>query len=166
MTTLEVQKYEYFIGVDLSLTGSAAIIIDNQANIVKQELVSTKSDEQIENRFKIILDALDFCRKVVNLKMIYVEGLSYGSKGQAALELAGLHYLFRYSLCISSTPYKIIPPTELKKFLTGKGNSKKELMLLHCYKKFGIEFDSNDLCDAYCLARYAFHNHMDDKDHD
>jgi hypothetical protein len=36
-----------------------------------------------------------------------------------------------------------------------KKGSKKELMLLHCFKKWGQEFENNNLCDAYCLARMA-----------
>jgi hypothetical protein len=28
-------------------------------------------------------------------------------------------------------------------------------MLLHCFKKWGEEFENNNLCDAYCLARMA-----------
>jgi len=28
-------------------------------------------------------------------------------------------------------------------------------MLMKTYKKWGIEFENSDLCDAYCLARYG-----------
>ncbi|MFI9271836.1 hypothetical protein ACIGXM_14115 [Kitasatospora sp. NPDC052896] len=54
----------------------------------------------------------------------------------------------------------IAPPTSLKKFVTGNGAAGKDLMLLAVYKKWGAEFSSNDLADAYGLMRigYALEN--------
>ena len=51
--------------------------------------------------------------------------------------------------------FKPIAPTTIKKFVTGNGQCKKNLMLLQVYKKFGIEFDSDDECDAFSLAKFA-----------
>lgn len=48
----------------------------------------------------------------------------------------------------------VIAPSTLKKFVTGAGNSKgKNVMLLATYKKWGVEFSNDNLCDAYGLAR-------------
>lgn len=47
----------------------------------------------------------------------------------------------------------IVPPTSLKKFVTGKGNAKKNEMLLGVYKKWGVEYSDDNLADAYSLAR-------------
>jgi hypothetical protein len=35
-------------------------------------------------------------------------------------------------------------------------------MLLKVFKKFGIEFDNNNLCDAYSLARLAVEEYKDE----
>jgi Holliday junction resolvasome RuvABC endonuclease subunit len=43
----------------------------------------------------------------------------------------------------------------IKKFITGTGTAKKELMLLKVYKKFGEEFQDNNICDAFCLGKLA-----------
>ena len=52
--------------------------------------------------------------------------------------------------------FKIISPTTLKKFVTGKGNSGKDIMLLEVYKRWNVSFSNNNLADAYGLARMAY----------
>jgi crossover junction endodeoxyribonuclease RuvC len=46
-----------------------------------------------------------------------------------------------------------VPPMTLKKFASGKGNSKKQEMLLQMYKRWGIEFNDDNAADSYALAR-------------
>ena len=49
----------------------------------------------------------------------------------------------------------MIAPQTLKKWVAKTGRAAKEMMLLHIYKRWGIEFDNNNLADAYGLARMA-----------
>lgn len=51
----------------------------------------------------------------------------------------------------------IVAPTALKKFTIGKASSGKELMLLHVFKKYGVEFSDNNAADAYALAQIGLH---------
>ena len=48
-----------------------------------------------------------------------------------------------------------VSPGSLKKYITGKGNIDKNLILLHTYKKWGIAFDDDNAADSYGLARIA-----------
>jgi Holliday junction resolvasome RuvABC endonuclease subunit len=48
-----------------------------------------------------------------------------------------------------------IPPMTLKKYASGKGNAKKQEMLLQIFKRWGIEFNDDNAADAYALARLA-----------
>jgi crossover junction endodeoxyribonuclease RuvC len=43
----------------------------------------------------------------------------------------------------------------LKKYAAGKGNAKKQEMLLQIYKRWGIEFNDDNAADSYALARLA-----------
>ena len=52
------------------------------------------------------------------------------------------------------TPLQI-PPMTLKKYAAGKGNAKKQEMLLQIYKRWGIEFNDDNAADSYALARLA-----------
>lgn len=47
-----------------------------------------------------------------------------------------------------------IPPTSLKKYVTGKGTGvQKNQMLLQVYKKWSVEFDDDNAADSYGIAR-------------
>jgi Holliday junction resolvasome RuvABC endonuclease subunit len=43
----------------------------------------------------------------------------------------------------------------LKKYAAGKGNAKKQEMLLQIYKRWGLEFNDDNAADAYSLGRLA-----------
>ena len=73
--------------------------------------------------------------------------------------MGAVHYLIRIFLFQNNIKHKIIAPTELKKFVTGKGQCKKDLILLNVFKKWGVEFDNSDLADAYGLARMALEDY-------
>ena len=69
--------------------------------------------------------------------------------------MGALHFMVRIMLKKRGVDFKIIAPGTLKKFVTGDGRAKKDLMLLKVYKKWGVEFDNDNLADAYGLARMA-----------
>lgn len=51
-----------------------------------------------------------------------------------------------------------VPPSTLKKFATGKGNTPKDQMALKVYKRWGIEFVNDrgaDKLHAFCLYKYG-----------
>jgi hypothetical protein len=49
-----------------------------------------------------------------------------------------------------------VAPTMLKKYITGKGTGvQKNQILLHTYKKWGVEFTDDNAADSYGLARIA-----------
>jgi crossover junction endodeoxyribonuclease RuvC len=152
---------QYYIGIDLSLTGTGVIILDKDCKVKEQNLIITKSSQLIEERIIHIYCMIE--TMVLNHPQckIYIEGLSFGSSGASMLELAGLHYYIRTCLKSIHKSFEIIPPTTLKKFVTGKGNSKKEQMLLQVYKKWNMEFDNNNICDAFCLAKYCYENNKE-----
>ena len=51
-----------------------------------------------------------------------------------------------------------VPPMTLKKYAAGKGNAKKQEMLLQIYKRWGIEFTDDNAADSYALARLVSGN--------
>ena len=54
----------------------------------------------------------------------------------------------------------IVPPTNLKKYVTGKGNGiSKSQMLLQVYKKWDAEFTDDNAADSYALARLVSGSH-------
>lgn len=51
-----------------------------------------------------------------------------------------------------------VNPQTIKRFITGKGNVSKALVLKEVYKKFGYDTDIDDLADAYAIAKYVYVN--------
>ena len=49
----------------------------------------------------------------------------------------------------------IVIPQHMKKFATGRGDTKKNRMLLEVHRKWKVTFDDDNLADAYALARVA-----------
>ena len=49
-------------------------------------------------------------------------------------------------------PVLEVPPSTLKKFVTGRGNAAKNEMLLHVYKRWGREYSDDNMADAYALS--------------
>jgi crossover junction endodeoxyribonuclease RuvC len=46
----------------------------------------------------------------------------------------------------------------LKKFAAGKGNAKKQEMLMQMYKRWNVEFTDDNAADSYALARLVSGN--------
>lgn len=150
----------YYIGIDPSLTGTAVVAIMENGDIACQKLFSTNNKVDHETRMidlgVKVLDVIESYRCGVP---IHIEGIAFGARGASIAEMAALNYHFRILMRQQEIAFKVIPATVLKKFICGKGNVKKEQMLLQVYKKFGVEFKDNNLCDAYCLARMGLHDY-------
>ncbi len=159
----KIEDINIFVGIDLSLTGTGLVILYENGDIIEQKLISTKSSEIIEKRLLKIQEEISFISEINRLQNVYIEGLSFGSKGQSILELGALHYFIRIFLYQKNINYKAISPGSLKKFVTGKGNAKKNLMLMKVYKKWNIEFEDDNLCDAFSLAKMASEDFKDEK---
>jgi Holliday junction resolvasome RuvABC endonuclease subunit len=108
------------------------------------------------------MDMLKFKDKIL------IEDYSMGSKGKV-FHIAENTEVLQYNLYLAGKEYHKIPPTSLKKWATGKGNSDKEKM----YEKFleieGVDLKAmfglkkadsplSDIVDSYFLAKYAFEN--------
>lgn len=151
----EKGKKEYFVGLDLSLTATGLIVLDNKKKIIEQKIISTSSKNSCESRINEIIENISFISNIVSLGGFNIEGLSFASSGHSILELAGLHYSVRHFFYKNNISFNIVPPTSLKKFVSGKGNVKKEVMLKEVYKRWNVDFNDNNLADAYGLARMA-----------
>lgn len=150
------------LGLDLSLTATGVVILKDGKLDIKQLIKTKPSAEKSHlNEIKRLLLIVDKIEQIIseNLKdisLVAIEGLSFGARNTTALmQLAGLNYLVRKLLHDYNIPFVIVAPTSLKKFITGKGNSGKDVMMMETYKRYGVTLSDDNLCDAYCLARVA-----------
>lgn len=113
----------------------------------------------------IVIEIEKYINSNINIYII-MEGISYGSstRTKSVFDLAGLNYLIRYKIIniFNNCKLTIIPPSELKKFITGKGNSNKEticdLFLLLNPNFINIP-KIDDIADAYYMTLYGAFNH-------
>lgn len=151
-----------FVGMDPSYNGFAIVVLDKDANIIEQKLFGSNSDKEIEDRLLELEQEFKFVPNIICLHSVCIEGPSYSSNGAFILQMGALHFMIRLLLKKRGVDYKIIAPGTLKKFVTGDGRAKKDLMLLKVYKKWGVEFNDDNLADAYGLARLALENYKDE----
>jgi Holliday junction resolvasome RuvABC endonuclease subunit len=102
---------------------------------------------------------------------IVQEGISYGSsiRTKSVFDLAGLNYMIRREFIKNEDiRFFISPPTHIKKFATGIGNCKKE-MIIEMFKMIQPELSKSlpkvdDIADAYFMAKYARQIYLDNKE--
>ena len=140
------------IGIDPSLTATGyAVFIDSKLR--ESGVIKTNVKDTTEKRIEHIRDTIQNKIEHYKLKTSVIEGYSYGSSGRAVFTLGELGGVLRNHFHRNNIEFTVIPPTVIKRFVTGKGNCKKDLMLLKVYKKFDIEFEDDNECDAYCICR-------------
>jgi Holliday junction resolvasome RuvABC endonuclease subunit len=79
---------------------------------------------------------------------VVIEGLAFSGRGSYALQLAGLGYMLRREFRNAGIAYREVAPTQAKKFLTGKGNCDKNLILKEVFKRYHIDVDDDNIADA------------------
>lgn len=145
------------LGLDLSLTSTGVIQLEEGKIIGRQVLKSLKRGDKPIDDLRRLIDLREDIRHLIkhyNVDVAVVEGLAFLARNtQALTQLAGLNYMVKEMLAEMKIPFYIVAPSALKKFITGKGNCAKELMLLETYKRYGESFSDDNLCDAYGLAK-------------
>lgn len=150
------------MGIDPSLTGFGLSFV-SMANPDQHETLVYSSPHRGVRRLKDITDwindKIDYIEEnnheIIN---VAIEAAILSSPSSLPLgELAGavklaLYKRFDDDYC--RFPLKI-PPMTLKKYAAGKGNAKKQEMLLQIYKRWGLEFNDDNAADAYALGRLA-----------
>lgn len=137
------------VGLDLSLNATGYYIVEPNAE--RGGLIQPGKLSGVR-RLDHILTQVSAIVGIPNTLAV-VEDFSFGSKGKAVFQIAGLGYLIRHMLWRNSVPTLLVPPALLKKYVTGAGNSDKTVMLKEIYKRWGADINDDNIGDAYALAR-------------
>lgn len=144
------------VAIDPSLSNTAVIVGD--ADRYRLGTFGSKhsgSDVTARiSRFEdLVARIMGFIERDAEIDAVYLEGYSYGSNDNGARSLAEFGGVLRWNLIDVSKCIIEVPPTTLKKFATGKGNSRKEIVASHLTKRYGVTFDNSDSYDAFALYR-------------
>jgi crossover junction endodeoxyribonuclease RuvC len=149
------------VGLDLSLTHTGVVILDGKGAILSQSVIRSKpsGDSYLAETLRIIkiaeeaVQRIDEFSPVKNPDLVVIENLAFMARNTSALtQLAGLSHLVRTLLSEFKWPYVLVAPSTLKKFITSKGNSDKNIMMMEIFKQYGHTFLDDNIADAYGLA--------------
>lgn len=135
---------------------------------IKEDVSSNYTYSEKENKkFSNIVNICEKISDILNLfhhpdddLEVFMEGVSYGSVGSAALvDLSFLNSAIRMMLRYNNIPFTIVSPTSLKKFACANGQADKNLMI-DAWKRMDKnisdinEVKIDDLADSYFLSCY------------
>lgn len=178
------------IGIDPSINNTGVCVWDNRNDRHIYYLISskiTKKMSELNNQYinLISYDKKDSKDKEYSIKeeikfdniynisknigllldkymptQVYMEGVSYGSTGSAALvDLSFLNACIRMELKKRDIRFSIISPTSLKKFACANGQVEKDV-IIDAWKRLDKNISGvnnikiDDLADSYFLAHY------------
>ena len=148
------------VGIDQSLTGFAftALAISDPKQYITWVYKSPYFGvERLVDIRQFLFDHFDYVSKDHEIDKIAMEGTVLASHSALVLgELSALVKLTIYDYFDDDIRFPVmVPPMTLKKYAAGKGNAKKQEMLLQMYKRWGVEFSDDNAADSYALARLA-----------
>lgn len=155
--TSKTPKRATVAGLDLSTTGTGICFLKDDGHDTSTITRLTKKTAWSEEEMARFVDAIEEKIKANAPKLVAIEGYSHGSYNVAMLaELGGCVRVMLHRLGV---PYVVFAPSTLKKYVIGTGKTPKgkgkELVILNVFKRWKVEFETNDEADAYALARMA-----------
>ena len=109
-----------------------------------------------EERISIIKNKVSDIINKYEIEVVVIEDYSFMSRGRAVFSLGELGGAIKNMIFEKKIPIVKVSPPALKKFITGKGNSDKNVMLMKIYKNYGKEFLDDNIADAFALGKYYF----------
>lgn len=135
-------------GLDLSLTATGFCELGGALTVLE-----TINPGKIRGMQRLEHIRSTIMKRVEDAELVVMEGLSFAARSSSAHELAGLHYIIRFSLWHKGIPTVIVAPATLKKFVTGKGNAEKSMMLREVWRRWDFEAANDNEADSAGLAR-------------
>ncbi len=151
----DIKTDPVYVGIDQSYSGFAITLLNNTGHLTTVYKSPLRGIDRLVDIKQHMFNVLQF--KSIN--DVAIEGYAFGSQMANMLgELGGLVKLSLHEL----GPYYplIVPPTSLKKYVTGKGQGvSKSQILLHVYKKWGVELNDDNAADSYAMAHLVSGRH-------
>lgn len=156
------------VGIDLSL-GQTGIAINLGPRKNDHDMVAlthfikskpAKADDRYVAklaRFNLIHRGIwDFLEQIIQpwdgTVHIFLEGPAYQSKGSSGHDIAGNWWIFFDSLQGEGATVKVVPPSNVKQYATGKGNASKDTVMASAIRRYlDIDIPNNDVADAVVL---------------
>lgn len=143
-----------YLGIDQSLRHTGVALIDSNGNPKAYHAIIVKSLKGSERLAHIQKELQLFLSNFDPVVAGSIEGPSIGSTHRG-FDLGEISGVLKADFFTRGIPLAVIPPTTLKKFVTGKGQASKEQMLYSVNRKYQLSLTDDNLADALGLARFS-----------
>ena len=176
-----IKKTKTIIGIDYSLTSPAVCINDGDLMFYyltnKKKWIGKQSENIIGVEHEPWTDPIKRFKNISNfvfqvlgkhispkigyrsIDKIFIEGYSFGSKGQGLFQIAENCGILKYRLQEQNLPYETVVPSVVKKGATGKGNADKDKMYEAFVKETKIDlkklFDTDKVGNPISCLLYT-----------
>ena len=155
-----------FVGIDLSLTSTGLVFLTGDGMVDSFNIKTKPKNGSVTHRIAYIRDQImnkfdTFSMVEDKPKFVAIEGYAMGIRGGRSFTIGELGGVVKEHFRQRGIDVYIVPPNNLKKFISGKGTGDKDMVRLELYKKYGLELPTNDEVDAAVLALMAHSYHCD-----
>lgn len=164
-----MQHYTTVIGCDPSLTGTGLCCMTFDDKKITVQTLTTIKTKPVSSpyarigRYRVIVGEVAAMIQgspgKPTEKFCTIEAYSFMAMGSAATALPELGALLRNSFQECGMGWVEFAPSSVKKYGSGKGNAKKDMMLLKAQQNFGhmlvgtgLEFEDSNQGDAFIIA--------------
>lgn len=149
--------YDFYVGIDQSLTGTGIAAVDGGGSLAGMRLISPPKmcNRGVPRLNWITNTILEFILDLEGSVVTVREGYSYSSKGSSVFDLGELGGCIDLTLYRQNAarPHFVVPPSVMKKWALGQGNVKKDTgYLMKVMQKTGVQFPDDNQADAYMHA--------------
>jgi crossover junction endodeoxyribonuclease RuvC len=159
-----------FVGIDPS-TKTGFVALDNKGRVLKAKEITGVGDKDPKRMVTLIFDLMAHIQEG---DIVCIEGFPFST--QRAMFAGGLHHGIRNELYKRGLKYYEVAPNAVKKFVgvTGwvgepgqkrrlKDKEKKKAVLKAVEQMYGFTHSSDNIIDAYILAKIAWEVWMGQK---
>ncbi len=152
----ENSRTQAWVGLDQSYSGFGIVIIDpfGTESLLWKFPPKDSDGMRLGDIYVSLITIFTRCQDAYDDVHIAMEGYANGRtfNREKMGELGGIVKLAHAT--VFGTDPTVVPPTSLKKFVTGKGTASKDDMVKAVQSKWSKDVKNNNIADAYGLAEY------------
>lgn len=152
-----MREFPIVLGLDLSLAATGwAILASHVSGTADHGVIPTTANRDDPDdtivRAELIRDrVVDVAEVAGGPDLLVVEDLPRGVK-HGGVQLGHVHQAVRGELRRLRWPVALVPPSNVKRYATGRGNAGKADLRVELVKRAGIDVRDDNACDAWWLA--------------
>ncbi len=146
------------MGIDSSKTCAGIVVLDEEAHTGWSSCKTVFTGELRKEHADDLTEGISKARRLSwwldswKPDLVAMEGYAFGNKHTLGT-LVTIGTCLQIAIRTKKVPYVIVAPSQVTKFVVAGTPRKKEDVKLHAFKRWGFENPSNDITDAFCLAK-------------